>query len=128
MIEAPLNMEIEEYVNPDAPPAFDDIGEGMAFMDKQEAAAIAELEAEAERVMGLDKDPRDQSFFLRADRRTVVRSEAEYVACQRAGIPMKVIPYSAAVQALKEQDARERQWVKVKVKKKAAKKARKRNR
>jgi hypothetical protein len=124
-----MNMEdIEEYVNPDAPQAFNDIASGMAFMDEQAAAAMTELEAEARKRMALDSDPKDQNYYLRMDKKTVVRTDKEYAACQVAGIPMKVIPYSAAVQALKEQEARERQWVKVKAKKKNAKKARKRNR
>lgn len=129
MISPSLNMEIEDWVNPDAPPAFDDIGDGLAFMDKQKQDAIEELEAEARRRMATaSEDPTDQSYFLRTDKRTVVRTDKEYVYCQLNGVSMKVIPYSAAVQALKEQESRERQRDKAKQKKKAASKSRRRNR
>jgi hypothetical protein len=124
----PKNAVPEEWVNPDAPPAFDDIASGMAFMDEQGKAALKELEAEARRRMAADQDPRDQNYFLRTDKRTVVRTDKEYVYCELEGISMKVIPYSAAVQALKEQESRERNKAKSKQKKKAANKARRKNR
>jgi len=125
----PKNVVPEEWVNPDAPPAFEDIAEGLSFMDEQKQKATEELEAEARRRMALDnQDPTQQSYFLRADKRTVVRTDKEYVYCQLNNIPMKVIPYIAAVQALKEQESRERQRSKAKQKKKAANKSRRRNR
>ena len=129
MIDLPSNMQLEDdWVNPNAPPHFDDVASGLAFMDEQEKLAILELEAEAQRRMALDQDPTQQNYFLRVDKRTVVRSEKEYVYCELHGIPMKLIPYTAAVQAIKEQEARERQRDRAKAKKKTAKKARKRNR
>lgn len=128
MISPALNMEMDEWTNPDAPPAFDDIASGMAFMDEQGKAALQELEAEARKRMAADQDPREQNYFLRTDKRTVVRTDKEYVYCQLNDISLRMIPYSAAVQALKEQESRDRNKAKGKQKKKAANKARRKNR
>jgi hypothetical protein len=111
------------------PPAFDDIGEGLAYMDEAEAAEIKRMEEAARERMRLDQeDPTQQNYYRREDRKTVVRTEEEYVKCQLDGIPMTVIPYTAAVQCLKEQEARKRSEQKAKKAKKVARKSRKRNR
>lgn len=111
------------------PPVFEDIAEGLAYMDEQEAKIIAEMEEEARQRMELDaEDPTQQQYFLRLDRRTVVRNEKEYVGCQLHGVPMKVVSYAHALQALKDEDARERAKQKAKQKKKTAKASRKKNR
>lgn len=124
-----IQDEVEEWVNPDAPPAFEDIGEGLDFLDEAERAARDEMEVVARERMKLDtEDPTQQQYFRREDKRTIVRTEAEYVQCQVKGIRMTVVPYEAAVHALKEQEARVRQEKKAKAKKKTARKARKRNR
>lgn len=118
-----------DYFAVDAPPAFEDIGEGLAHLDEVAAAEIADLEAEARERMRLDQeDPSTQSYYRREDRKTIVRTEQEYVRCELQGIPMTVIPYTAAVQLLKEEEARKRTQAKAKKAKKVSKKARKRNR
>lgn len=118
----PLNQG-EEYVQP---PVFEDIKEGLDYMDEQRA--IEEMRIEAERLMAADTDPRKQNYFMRTDKKTVVKDEREYNLCQAKRIPLKVIPYSHAVQLLKEEEARKRTALKDKRKKKAAKKSRARNR
>ena len=119
----------EEWVDPLAPPAFTDVAEGLAHLDETEAAAIKEMEEEARHRMQLDQDdPTQQSYFLRLDRRTIVKTEEEYVRCQLQGVPMKVVPFSTAVHVLREQDAKKKRDAKNAKKKKAAKKARRRNR
>lgn len=118
-----------DYFAADAPPAFEDIGEALDYMDEQKDAAVADLEAQAREAMALDQeDPTQQMYYRREDRKTVVRTEQEYVQCQLQGIPMTTIPYTAAVQCLKEQEARKRVAAKAKKAKKVAKKSRKRNR
>jgi hypothetical protein len=110
----------EEYESPLTP---------MGSLGPQDQAVIAELEAAAQAAMDADsQDPSKQMYFFRLDRREVVKDEKEYNWCIANQIPLKVIPYGAALQALKEEDARHRQRLKVKRKKKAAKQARKRNR
>lgn len=123
------DVEVEEWVNPGAPPAFTDMDAGLAHLDATEQQAIAELEAEARvRMETASADPRTQSYFMRMDKRTVVRSESEYVQCQMKGVPMRVIPYGHALQLLKDQDARNQQRAKSKQKRKVARRARRRNR
>lgn len=110
-------------------PNFEDIGEGLAYMDELRDAEIARMEEEARVRMQADQgDPTTQQYFLRLDRKTVVKNEEEYVRCQLQGVQMKVIPYSFALQALKEEDARKRQEKKAKAKRKNAAKARRKNR
>ena len=110
-------------------PVFDDPGEAVSFLDEQETAALKEMEAAAHEAMQLDqKDPTQQMYFRREDRKTVVHSEAEHAQCQLKGVQMTVIPYEVAVQALKEQEAHGRQAKKARAKKKTARQSRKRNR
>ena len=121
--------DFEDWVNPDAPPAFTDVAEGLAFMDAQQEAALAELHAHAREKMALDQDdPTKQQYYMRVDRNTVVQTEEEYTKCQLAGIQMKVVPYRTALQLLKDEDRRKRTAGKAKAKKKASRQARKRNR
>lgn len=110
-------------------PVFENAADANAYMDEEGQRIAAELQAEAERVMERDAlDPTKQSYFMRMDRRTVVKDEREYHECVAKQIPLKVIPYPHAVQAVKEEEARKRQALKDKRKKKAAKQARKKNR
>lgn len=118
-----------DYFAVDAPPAFDDPAEGLAFLDEMEAREIKRMEEEAREKMALDQDdPTQQSYYRREDRKTVVKTETEYVRCQLTGVRMTVIPYTTAIHLLKEEEARKRSEKKQKQKIKAAKKARKRNR
>lgn len=120
-----------EFVNYAELPIFDDNKDNQAvnFMDEQEAAALKEMEEEAQRQMAAaQEDPTTQNYFMREDRRTVVKDDKEYMHCLKSRIPMKVIPYGHALQLLKEEEARAKQRLKDKRKKKAAKKARKKNR
>lgn len=113
----------------ESPPAFEDIAEGLAHLDAMEASAISEMETEArERMQRDQEDPAKQQFFRREDRRTVVQTEEEYVQCQLKGVPMSVISYPAALQLLKDEDARKRADKKAKKNKKSARQARRRNR
>lgn len=123
----PLNVhDDEELVDS---PVFDDPAEALAYMDEQQANVVAELEDEARRLMELDSgDPTQQSYYMRTDRRTVVKTEQEFVQCQINGVQMKIVSYATAMHLVVEEDARARRAVKEKRKKKAAKQARKRNR
>lgn len=119
----------EEWVNPAAPPAFEDIGEGLAHLDQIERDAIKEMEAHAAEAMNkASQDPAQQQYFMRVDRRTVVKTEEEYVRCQLAGTSMKVVPYAFALQLLKEESARTKARDKNRKNKKAARASKKRNR
>lgn len=116
----------EEWVQT---PVFDNPADGLAYMDEREREVVAEMEEEARRRMDLDAaDPTKQNYYMRTDKRTVVKDEREFVLCQRKGVPLRVIPYTHAVQLVKEEDARKRRAVKEKRKKKTSKQARKRNR
>lgn len=113
----------------EASPVFENISEGLAYMDEQERAVVAEMEEEARRRMEIDAaDPTKQNYYMRTDTRTVVKDEKEFVACQAKHVPLKVIPYAHAIQLVKEEDARKRTALKEKRKKKTAKQSRKRNR
>ena len=115
-----------EFLNP---PVFDNAKDGLAFLDRQEEAARLQLEKEAqERMAEAKEDPTTQNYFMRTDRKTVVKDEKEYQRCLDQEVPMKVIPYAHALQLLKVEDARKRQRQKAKTKKKTARAARKRNR
>lgn len=107
-------------------PAFEDIREGLDYMDEQRA--LEEMRIAAERAMAADTDPRTQSYYMRTDTKTVVKDEREFNQCVAKKISLKVIPYSHAVQLLKEEEARKKSALKAKRKKKAAKQSRKRNR
>ncbi len=110
------------------PPAFEDVGEGLAHLDETEKVALAELETEARERMAQDEgDPRTHNYFMRLDKKTVVKNDKEYVSCQLHGVSMKIIPYSYALQLLKEEDARKVKARKIKKAKKTAKASRKRN-
>lgn len=110
-------------------PVFANASEALPFLDLQEEIARQQLEREAqERMAAAQEDPTSQQYFMRLDRKTVVKDDKEYVACVNGGIPMKVIPYSHALQLLKVEDARKAQRLKDKRKKKAAKASRKKNR
>lgn len=131
MIDAILFGEFANAVGEEwqPSPVFEDIGEGLSYMDEQERAAIAEMEEEARQRMEADaQDPRKQNYFMRTDTNTVVKDEQEYVRCQLKGVQMRVIPYGHALQLLKEEEARKRQRQKAKRKKKDAKASKKRNR
>lgn len=124
-----LNEVEYDYFSVDAPPAFEDIAEGLAHLDETEAAAIKEMEEEARLRMQLDQeDPTKQNYFLRLDRRTIVRDEEEYTRCQLARIPLKVVTYKHALEVLKEQDAKKKRASKDAKKKKAARNSRRKNR
>lgn len=104
-------------------------GQAVSFMDEQEEAARKQLEEEALRRMeAAQADPTQQQYFMRLDRKTVVKTEQEYAACQKNQVPMKVVPYTTAVQLLKEEEARAKQRTKAKKAKKVARASRKRNR
>lgn len=119
----PMNAEYASL------PVFDNPKDGLAFMDQQEAEAMAELHEEAQRQMeARAEDPSTQNYFMRVDKKTVVKDEAEYQWCLAKQIPMKVIPYGHALQLLKVEDARKAQKLKAKRKKKTAKASRKKNR
>ncbi len=75
-----------------------------------------------------DVDPREQSYFMRLDKKTIVRSEKEHEVCVAQHIPMDIVPYSHAVQVLKEEEARHRNKIKARRKKKTARATRKKNR
>lgn len=110
-------------------PVFETAADGLAHLDEVEAAAIKQLHEEAQRQMEADQeDPRTQNYFMRTDKKTVVKDDKEYGFCLKNQIPMKVIPYGHALQLLKEEEARHKNRLKAKAKKKAAKKSRKRNR
>lgn len=110
-------------------PVFDNAKEGLAFLDQQEEEAMRQLHEEAQRQMeARAEDPTTQSYFMRADTKTVVKDEAEYQWCLAKQVPMRVIPYAHALQLLKVEDARKAQRQKAKRKKKAAKASRKKNR
>lgn len=114
---------------PEDLPVFANAKDGLAFMESQEQAAIRELHEEAKRQMEADKeDPRTQQYFMRTDKKTVVQTDKEYGYCLKNHIPMTVIPYSHALQLLKVEEARAKQRVKAKTKKKAARASRKKNR
>lgn len=119
----PLNVGTEEFVQP---PVFDNAADGLAYMDEQ--AALEEMRIAAERAIAADTDPRRQNYYMRTDTKTVVKDEREFNACVAKKVPLKVIPYSHAVQLVKEEDARKRKALKDKRKKKAAKASKKRNR
>lgn len=119
----PLNVGTEEFVQP---PVFDSAADGLAYMDEQ--VALEEMRIEAEKAIGADTDPRRQNYYMRTDSKTVVRDEREFNACVAKKVPLKVIPYSHAVQLVKEEEARKKKAQKDKRKKKAAKASRKRNR
>lgn len=78
--------------------------------------------------METEKRPEDQSYFMRTDTRTVVKSESEYTKTSERGVPMRIIPFSYAVQLLKEEEARHKKKIKARRKQKVARKARKVNR
>lgn len=118
-----------QTLSPEEMPNFENVAEGLAFMDELRDAEVARMEEEARAQMALAQaDPTTQNYFLRLDRKTIVKNEEEYVRCQLAGVQMKTVPYSTALQALKEEDARKRQEKKAKAKRKTAAKARRRNR
>ena len=102
--------------------------EGQSFSTQEDLAEIAKLQAEAQRLIADDTDPREQHYFMRLDTKTVVRDEAEYMAALSRGVPMKVIPFGHALQLLKEEDARKRKALAKKKARKRAKASRKRNR
>jgi hypothetical protein len=110
-------------------PVFDNAKDGLAFLDQQEEEAMRQLHEEAQRQMDeRSEDPSAQNYFMRIDKKTVVKDEAEYQWCLAKQIPMKVIPYGHALQLLKVEDARKAQRLKAKRKKKTAKASRKKNR
>lgn len=110
-------------------PVFENAAEGLSFLDEQEEAARKQMEEEAMRAMAAAQDdPTSQNYFMRLDRKTVVKTEQEYAACLKNQVPMKVVPYTTAVQLLKEEEARAKQRKKAKAKKKTARASRKRNR
>jgi|SRR5882672_11735445 len=122
-----LNPVDNEYVNPHAPPAFTDVGEGLAFLDQQRDEEIEKLHAEVKARMEANADdPRLQNYFVRLDRNTVIQNEEEYVRCQIEGIKLKTVSYSAAKQLLAEADAKKRADDKARKARKAQRKARKR--
>lgn len=119
----------DEWIAPQQLPVFDDIKEGVEFLDEQEAVAMAQLHEAAGKAMEIAQDdPKQQNYFMRVDRRTIVKDEEEFVRCQLAGIKMSVVPYSTALQLLKEEDARKKGAVKAKKAKKATKASRRKNR
>lgn len=110
-------------------PVFANASEALPFLDMQEEIARQQLEREAQERMAQDSlDPRNQQYFMRTDRKTVVKDDKEYKLCMDNRIPMTVIPYSHALQLLKVEDARKRQKLKAKKAKKTAKASRKKNR
>lgn len=110
-------------------PVFTDIREGLDFLDAQRDEAMDDLHMQARAKMDLDaEDPSQQQYFVRIDRNTVVKDEAEYVRCQLAEVSLRVVPYSTALQLLKEESARKKGVQKLKAKKKSARAAKKRNR
>jgi len=110
-------------------PVFDNPKDGLSFLDAQEQVAIKELHDEAlQQMADAQEDPTTQNYFMRTDKRTVVKDDKEYGYCLKNHIPMKVIPYGHALQLLKEQEARAKNRLKAKKKKKVARASRKKNR
>lgn len=94
-----------------------------------EASDMGELAAEAQRrIEEAADDPTVQSYFLRQDTNTVIKTEEEYLFCTKRGISIKVIPYGHARDVLKREDALKNQEKTERQRRKAARKARKKNR
>jgi hypothetical protein len=118
-----------QFFNSGDSPVFDNPADALKHMSEQEEAARLELQEEAERLMDeASQDPSLQQYFMNLDTKTVVKSEKEYQLCLKNHVPMKVIPYGYALHLLKEEDARKRQKLKNKKRRKAARASRKRNR
>lgn len=109
------------------PPAFEDVGEGLAHLDETEQNAIKEME-ERVREMMETRNPRDATYMMRADKGTVLKTESEFTYCVQNGIGVRYVTYGHALQLLKEEDAAKRRKLKSKKARKTAKKARKKNR
>lgn len=111
-------------------PVFMDIRAGLEHLDmvRDQEVERQRMEAAAYEAMERDQgDPTKQSYFVRRDRGTVVKTEEEYDRLSRAGVKMEVVPYSTALQLVNEEKAKRKPAKKRKANK-AAKQARKRNR
>jgi hypothetical protein len=94
------------------PPVYDDIGDFLK--DTENLIDVA--------------DPTQQNYFLRVDRKSVVKTQREYEDCIAKGIQLKIIPYTYACHVLKEEEAKRRAKTKARKRNKTVKAARKKNR
>jgi len=121
--------EEEEWVNPNAPPFTYDISEGLRWLEEKTYSQEEIDRIQAEMLEKIERaDPRNQDYLMRLDTKSLIRTEKEYNWCLANRIPLKVITYPAALQVLKEDDAKKKREKKIRQKKKMAKKAKKRNR
>lgn len=69
-------------------------------------------------------DDTKASYFIRPDTGRVVKSEKEYDQCIAKGMSLKIVPYSAAVHALKQEEVEAEKRKERKTKRKRQKVAR----
>lgn len=94
-----------------------------------EVAQIEELEAEAKRIIDVQaEDPAAQSYFMRLDTHSVVKTEQEYFGCVKHHVQMKIVTYAHAQHLIAEEDARKRAKIKSRRAEKSRRASRKRNR
>ena len=91
-------VEPEEWVDPNAPPAFEGVAEGLA--------ALGTAEEDEETVRGMVEQHRreSQQYLVRQDNGKLVRTRAEMMHCRRKGIPVGSVSYPEALALLAADD------------------------
>src|SRR4249920_3440466 len=88
-----------------------------------EASDIGELKAEAQRrIEAAADDPTIQSYFVRQDTKTVIKTDKEYDWCQSRKIPLSIVSYTMAAALLRAEDEKKRKKKSKRKKQKAARK------
>jgi hypothetical protein len=117
-----LNQEPEEWTDPEAPPAYESVGEALeALGEPLTQEQIDAFNEEAQRIID-GAGPEHQMYLQRLDNGKVVATRREYGHCARKGVQLRPITYQEAV-ALLEVEGEKRAARKAK---KEARKARRR--
>lgn len=119
-----------EWTDPDAPPYYEDIREGVDALEEPIDDELVEdmYRQAAAHIEKMKDDPSQQNYLQRLDTKGLIQTQKEYDWCLQNRIPMKTIPYGMAVELLKQMDAQKRKDSAKKKARKVAKKSRKKNR
>lgn len=114
--------EPEEWVDPEAPPSYDSVGEALeALGEPLSQEQIDAFNEEAQRI--IDRaSPEDQLYLQRMDNGKVVTTHREYDRCVRKGVALRTVTHREAVALLEVEDEKRAE----RKRKKEARKAKKR--
>ena len=91
-------VEPEEWVDPNAPPWYEDVAEGLA--------ALGTAEEDEETVRGLieRRERESQRYLVRQDSGKLIKTRAEMMRCRKKGVPVGSVSYPEALALIAAED------------------------